>query len=419
MSGISRAETLDSSFSIDSYLGGEAQNLTPGSLFNPGNQLYQFSNGLGFLSLRVNADVGLFQKTLRFVLRPRLHGILQVQPVVTPPPPKAPATSLGDVFLNEAFFEVKPSDSFDLAIGRQNFQWGPAESLNLSNLMRPELLIGIQPFYEVRGRYMARANVSIGGNFSWITLAELNPIVDQHFESTPQTSEISQSRLETKFEYSWANGSNNIGLVAGQRKMLNSPSQTIPSAGLYASFTLSDAWQIYAEGRTDHGTDYVYPRDGGFSDPTTDQNWYLISLAGVRYTASEGTEFRLEAIQNTLGFSDSENKQIRTGLLSPTTRDAYLAVAGQTTIPGQNLLYLSIRSSSQKVLWGIFRQPVSSFHSLFSVQDGSSFSFVSFESGLSDRFSIYLYAGTALGDQNSEFRRLLDQTGGLALRLSL
>lgn len=409
------ADFFTGRYSLDGYLGAQVQRPTKGFLFNPGNRILFIPDEFAFAELRPNARVSLGDH-LQLVARPRARGVWRSQPDLEPD--GISDATLRDLYVNEGFATLRATDDIEFTIGRQNFQWGPAESFSPSNILFPELLFRIEPYYEVRGRYMARANVAFGDSWSWITLGELNPVDDDDFETPPVVNEFNQQRVETKLEFRWDNGGKYVGLIAGRRDVKG------PQAigGGYAAWTISDAWQVYADGIVQEGSELVYPVSStALSSDTLDEAAYLVGVLGARYTFTDGTEFRLEGIRNELGFSHDENENLRAGLSNPSTRLPFLAIANQAqmVLPAQSFVYSALRLSSPGVWFDLLRQPTVGLRSLYCIDDNSSFSFATLEAGLSDMATLYLFAGVSSGEAGASLRRWLDHVAGVTYRLSM
>jgi hypothetical protein len=109
---------------LDSYVGGANQSFGS-SAFNPGNRVLYLKENYGYVELRPEAKATLGKNPI--VLRPRVHANLQSAVETSPPGDEA---STVDVWLNEGYFVTSPNDDLEISIGRQIYQWGPAEVLN-------------------------------------------------------------------------------------------------------------------------------------------------------------------------------------------------------------------------------------------------------------------------------------------------
>jgi hypothetical protein len=402
---------------LDTIGGYESQTVLENSLYNPGNQFLELSSSYGFLELRPDIDLSLM-KRLRFVVRPRIRGMMAEEPSVEPRPEPPPKTTTVDRYYHEAFVSVKPISSVEVSAGRQNFQWGPSEILNPSNLFFPDLLLGIQPYYEVRGRPMLRLNLSLGENWSLITLGEVNALNDEHYETMQLSDDENQHRVQTKLEYNWNNSTGIFGLTLGRRET----SEDVGSLGIYSSINLNDAWQFYLEGRADQGSDLlVLSESGALSSREPEKEVYFIGLAGLRYTFSGGTEFRIEEIHNDLAFSARENRILQDALANPTSQFAALPLAFQSQggLPGRDFIYTALRWSSPGDIWPGLKQPIWGLRGLNNLEDGSSLWWTSFETGLTDSLSSSVYGGLAFGDDDTSLRRTIGGIWGGALKWSL
>ncbi len=401
-----QARAWETAIKLDTFAGAASQDIQE-SIFNPGNRVYYLSSDIGFLEVRPEGRLDLFDSTLRFVLRPRARGVAQTQPELSPP--GGEQLYYWDLYMNEAFVSIRPTDSAEVIVGRQNYQWGPAELLNPSNMLFPELLTRTEPFYEVRGRTMARVNIGLGMEWSWVTMVELNPLRDENFENDASVKDTSLNRIQTKLEYAWDNASKIVGMTVGKVDVTD---ETLVTGGGYGSYAINDAFQIY--------TDFVLQKDHLAAGVGTEAIAYY-GIAGVRYTTASGAEFRLEEVRNGFGKSREELDEVRAYLTDPSTRFEALSTLGfsRAALPGRDYIYAAFRHSSQATIANLFRQPMLSIRSLVSLNDGSSFSSMAFETGLSDWLTLYLFGGIAAGNDDSELRQALNRTVGVALRASI
>ncbi len=382
---------------LDSFFGATHQSFG-GSTFNPGNRVLYLSENYGFIELRPEAKLGLKKNAV--VVRPRVRATLQ--PTIDTTPASSEASTI-DVWLNEGYAVASPISDLEISLGRQIFQWGPAEVLNPSNLFHQELLARLEPFYEVRGKTMARVNWSVGQQWSWVTMAELMPLPDDSFDSMTQIDDESLRRLQTKLEFNWNNGANYLAATAGQREI---NSETSAGIGGYGAYTLNDAFQIYS--------------DVIFLENTRTDEFDFYGLAGLRYTTVGGTEFRIEGINNQRGLTSGEFDTLRAILQNPFFAQFAAPVLQNNDSPllGRGYVYSSVRYSLEKDWLGMM-QPMFSLRNLFSTGDQSSFSSVNWEAGLAENAMLYIYGGLAAGQRDSELRQSLDRSIGLAVRISL
>ncbi|MEQ1878987.1 MAG: hypothetical protein ABL958_20270 [Bdellovibrionia bacterium] len=400
-------------FRFDLLGGGAIQDPLANSVWNPGNQAYQFSESYLFGEIRPDFEVR-FGDSIRVVARPRLKGMLQSKPEIIG---LEGETQLKDAYVNEAYVEAIPFDSLILVAGRQNYQWGPAESINPTSFFFPDLTYRVEPFYEFRGRNMARANLSLGDSWSVILLGELPPASDEHLETGNIPEDIFDERFAVKAEYAWGEGAHNIGLVAGRRKIDRNENLF----GAYSMVTASSAWQLYADVLVTEGSPTLL-LTGNPVEPlaaTRTSGYYPTGVAGVRYTFEGGAEWRWEWIFNRNGYTSREYRDLKTLIAVNPLVIEYWASRQTFPLIGENYLYSSIRQTSQSTWLGFFRQPILSLRVLWAMGDDSGFLSGSWEWGVGDSGTCYLYAGVAMGEPDSELRRALDRVAGVAYRLSL
>ena len=402
------------SATLDVYAGGSYQTFKESTPFNPGNNVYRLSKQQGFLQLRSN-DLYRYGP-VTFEVRPRGAYYGRTEPETIPQ--EASKKSYSEIYSNESFVQIDFSKSARLVVGRNNFQWGPAELLSPSNFLFPDLIVKPEPYYEVKGLTIARFNYT-AGPWTWVTIAELQPLKDYSYELDPNYQEFSQQRLLTKIEATFNGDADAVGLTLGSRVR---DEKTMPLAGLYATYTPNDAWQVYTDTLLGQGSDTPEVTDQGVSFArATDGNLYVFSLAGVRYTFVDGTEVRLELIHNQFGFSKTEqSKLLDTMKTGGIAQLAALGVAHSQRSPlyGQNYVYGAVRWLGPARFLGIFQSPIVALRGLYSVDDGSSSVFSTFEGGLTDNMTFYAFAGATGGAEDTDLRRLTDGSGGIALKYS-
>src|SRR5690606_3024926 len=93
--------------------------------------------------------------------------------------------------------------------------------------------------------YRAQANFSSGQWFSLILMQEFQPLSDRWDSRDAPADEVFRKRGLAKAEWSWDNSNKILGFTAGRER--KAPGE-LWRAGAYGSWTLSDAWQLYADG---------------------------------------------------------------------------------------------------------------------------------------------------------------------------
>lgn len=408
----------ESTFNFDSILGASGQSFRQTSPFNPDNQVFQLSRSQGTIFLRPGFKIS--KNRYAFVVRPRLTAVTREAPVSNlPNSPVDSKASYIDLYTNEVFAKYDQGEYFQIALGRQNYQWGPAEILSPTNFMLNELTSRAEPYYEVRGVNMARVNLSFGGAWSWVTLAELPPLGDSSYGLSQHPVDGNEKRWLTKLDYNCNGGANFLGLEVGSRTR----DRAMSLIGTYGAWAPTDAWQFYADAITGKGSDVPYPDATGV--PSTAEiessKIYTLGVIGLRYTFAGGTEWRIEQIRNDYGFTSAQQRDylnaLKRGGLSQ-----YLALqgvhSGRTMFYGTSYSYAAVRWAGTSKYWRYFHQPSLAIRALLSNTDGSAFTSATFETGLSDQIAIATYAGVATGADDSELTRVNSGVWGISLKHS-
>jgi hypothetical protein len=205
--------------------------------------------------------------------------------------------------MTELFLAWQPRDWIAVTYGLQNFQWGPAELFSPSNRVFHEVGLFRDPLYYVRGRHLARVNVSAGRQWSLVALAELGDNGEPAFREGEHFGRSGQ----VKFEFARASGGSYFGMTAGGR--IGEP----PWFGEYAEVALGEAWAVYLDASHQHGSQAWYPvsldpfRAGFVRTQQDDTTLRTLAVAGVRYTFVSGTEVRAEYLHQDAGWSSRQS----------------------------------------------------------------------------------------------------------------
>lgn len=355
---------------------------------NPRNEVGHFPSWIHSLEGRL--EVREQWRILDFTLRPRLAAEL----VRVNREWEQDAT----LFFQEAFVRADVSDSISLSLGRIQFGWGPADTVTPTNWMLPEIVWQASPYYEQLGVYRAQSNLSIGQSFSWVTAVEL-PSLRDSLETKKEARERFAKRWFTKAEQSWNHANQVLGLVAGQERI------ALGSAwrgGAYGSWTLSDAWQLYA--------------DAAWRKSIASK-WNALSVAGARYTFENGAELRLEGIYNQAGSTRAELKRANQSLLFFSKKDlTTLYEARRASLLSKHYLYSGFRWVDPSFASTWLTNPGFGIRALHSITDHSTAVLGNFEAATSDWLSASIFYSIGFGEQDSEMRKIYDGTVGLGFR---
>lgn len=301
---------------------------------NPDNQVLRTPHGVVDNQLRPNLRFELDR--LQVVVRPRFSLDWSVRR-------DEDAWSdewKGSVDLPEAYASWRVNDVFSLSYGLQNYQWGPAETLNATNTIihRPynRNLLTL-----VKGKQIVRLNISYGRRFSTILLFEPGDNGEPPFRFNTRFDR----KILLRTELTSRSGASYVGLAGGAGSL------SAEWFGEYGSVALSDAFSIYIDARHQAGSDAWYPTASA-DDPVgfeqrRSQHIKTIGVAGARYTFESGADLRVEYIHNDVGYTRQEERlatqNVLTRLATTPAVLGYLQAPG-LDLPGQKYAYASARA---------------------------------------------------------------------------
>jgi hypothetical protein len=357
------------------------------SALNSGNRVARLPSRLLQLEGRIDARTSL--SIFDFTARPRAEGSLDWI--------NGASERTASAYFQEAFFRMRLLDSLSLSAGRIQFGWGPSESISPSNWFVPEIQWQASPYFEQLGVYRSQANFTWGQGFSLILMGELQPLGD-NWSSDSALPEVFRKRSLAKAEWSWDNADKILGLTAGRERRL--PGE-LWRAGLYGSWTLDDAWQLYGDGAARE------ERPGG--------PWKPLTVLGARYTSEGGAEFRLEGIHNGSGLSrrDRVLQEALLGQVGEIALRELIEERGQS-LPGREYLYAGFRWANPPFFPATFQTPVLWLRALHSLSDHSTSWIAGSEVGFLGSFSTTVYGALATGPGGGELRRLYRSLVGVA-----
>ncbi|HET8540207.1 MAG TPA: hypothetical protein VFL83_10085 [Anaeromyxobacter sp.] len=264
---------------------------------NPDNAVLRLPQAAGSTELRpdLRLEAG---RDLRGYVRPRL--LLQVQK------PRVagawqPETSDASVEWTELYASWQADERVAVAYGLQNFQWGPADLVSPSNRIFHVTGFFRDPLYVVRGRHLARVNLSAGRAWSAVLLAEVGSNGERPFVA----GEPFEPKAQAKLEWSDPGGRGYAAVTAGAGR------DSRGFFGGYASVGIGDALSVYADSVTQLGSRGWYPIDDGaggarFEHALAGAGLRTLALGGVRYTFEGGTDLRLEYLFDEAGWTPAQ-----------------------------------------------------------------------------------------------------------------
>lgn len=293
---------------------------------NPHNAVLAVPQGTSLTELRpdVRVDGG---RTLRLVARPRLlleatrTRSASFQPVVSTSPFAPPQVTGFTVRSGwrparwdhrltwlDLFGEVRVTPWLSVTAGLQNYQWGPAEALSPSNRVFHETGFTRDLLHVVRGKNLARANLSVGQAFSAVLLAEVMDNGDEPFVAGGRFHE----KAALKLEWAAASGRCYLGVTGGGEKIRGGgpAADTLGRGhfGEYAAVQLTDGLSAYADAVHRRGSEAWVPveQPGGavvFAQPDRLRGLRTLAVGGLRYTFADGTDVRLEYVFDEAGWT--------------------------------------------------------------------------------------------------------------------
>jgi hypothetical protein len=217
----------------------------------------------------------------------------------------------------ELFVSITPSGRFSLQIGRQNFQWSPAELGSPSNWIYQSDKLGEyftrSPQSKVDTRDLIKAGLSFGQSFSLIAMAEY----EVFNRDRPQVYQ--GRRAAGKAEFSWNDAASSIGIVVGAAERLK-----FPFVGEYFTLSLGEAFTIYADASHKKGSSVVKPVTIEIPDNLQAQRVIVFdqpklesekleheAILGMKFTFLNGFELRLEGAYSSVGLTKEELDLVR------------------------------------------------------------------------------------------------------------
>lgn len=245
-----------------------------------------------------------------------------------------------DARINELFLQKDLNSSWIVAVGLQNYQWGPAELMSPSNPIFHLATDSQDSTYQARGHTMLRLNYSPDGDWSFVSLFEFARNEEKDFiagqDFSPKGLIKAEYRLPTATDY--------LGVSIGNEQMHD------PFIGEYGNFTFDETFSVYFDIKHTAISRRYFPHTDYGQVPrmnlyTYHGSVYMLGVVGFR-VEMEDFDFRWEEISNELGFSSSEIEQIGLSMspLSPTAeqnQERFL-YSGRELI-SKNYSYLSLR----------------------------------------------------------------------------
>lgn len=260
-----------------------------------------------------------------------------------------------DSFMSEAFAQWTASDAITLALGIQSYQWGAAEVFSPSNRIFHETAQDRTTLFEVRGRYIARLNLSVGKSWSTVIMSEIKENKDNVDIKPFSAEEPWHPTVLIKPEFNWNNGSDYIGMVLGHRNHGG------PWLGEYFSYAIPsfEGFTVYADGSHERGSRAWYPQTTSLGpgrpnivtferSKKGDNDIKSFVITGVRYDFENGSIARVEYIHNDSAYNSEESSTALSAFNSLVPEQFAVAatnikrfLAPGLELQGQRLIYVS------------------------------------------------------------------------------
>lgn len=388
---------------------------------NPDNSVALIPNTA--FDSRMLPDFQFRAKTFKLIFRPIISerwSQTRVESLSTSSKIKA------DAYINEAYAQWNASDSFLFAFGLQNFQWGPTESISPTNKIFRDSILSKDVFYESKGKYLSRANLSLGKNFNFILLSNVDQ-APRH--DTYRSEEVFETSVLAKAEANWNGGANYFGLAGGAFESGN------PWFGEYFNLDIKfiDGLSIFGDVSHEKQPLSWYPvRRSIPGGPTTaydlvtfeqserdNNNFKTLAVGGLRYAFENGSDLRFEYIFNQLGYTNEQREDAYYGIdPTVTTQSPYLLVNSSRFfypgigLPGQKYGYASVRvpdffTLNDLLFYGRF---------LNSLTDHSSYMLFAFEYTIGDAGTFIFSQAGSSGGEHSELQGLVTNSTTLGYK---
>jgi hypothetical protein len=260
---------------------------------NPENAVLQLPSAAASTELRPDLRLEAGRDLSAFV-RPRLLALAQKPRIAGA---WQPETSDASVEWIDLYASWRADEHVAFAYGVQNYQWGPAELVSPSNRIFHVTGFFRDPLYVVRGRHLARVNLSAGRAWSAVLLVEVRDNGEQPFVA----GEPFEPKAEAKLEWSDPGGRGYLAVTGGAGKTSRG------FFGEYGSLSIGDGFSVYADAVHQMGSRAWIPVETApgvarFEHALADAGLRTLALGGVRYTFAGGTDLRLEYLFDETGW---------------------------------------------------------------------------------------------------------------------
>ncbi|MBM4251134.1 MAG: hypothetical protein FJ146_04130 [Deltaproteobacteria bacterium] len=375
---------------------------------NPENQVLRIPNTTYASLLRPNFKIT--SSDVQFVVRPR---VIYRQDYTKVNDKQQPETSQLQSYLNDAFVQWTVSDTVTFTYGKQVYQWGAAETFSPSNRIFHDVASNRDIRYEVRGKRIARLNLSSGKELNAVLMADVEDDKDALIFNA-DTKWVPSALA--KGEYGWNSGADYLGLVMGGQK------NGLPWIGEYfnVSVPFFDGLSLFGDTSHQRGSEAWYPVVNSQNTPVGVQQQitfghsrldskhvYTLAVVGLKYDFINGTILRGEYVYNEAGYTKTQRDLARAALdprnplQQPVLLDNFKRYfAPGLDITGQRYAYASLYVPDMFKINDLLFMA----RTVYSLLDKSSLSYVSVDYKMGGNGTLSLAVGGGAGKSNSELK---------------
>jgi hypothetical protein len=295
---------------------------------------YALVTNAGFTS--TSFDLKWKADNYRIVARPAFLGLLQVNKFADKQN-KTKFEQKSKADFKELFTVWVPSGDSSITLGRQKYEWGPAELYNVSN---PFVILNPHESFThtfTVSPVLVKASQSFHKSWNLSLLADLET-----------KKEIVDGAYVAKLENASTEGDFVFGTTYGKGKI------TPQFIGLYGRWSHSSGFSVYTDSKQTSGSAAYYPVDkGGGGGPLIElqdkyfnsSKKFIMSILGLRW--EDKWDLRFEYLYNGAGYNKSEIENLPLAFI-PTNPyvQANVNSLAQLHLPflQQNYFYFSSRS---------------------------------------------------------------------------
>ncbi|MBY0553959.1 hypothetical protein K2P97_05490 [bacterium] len=384
----------DLRYSLDVYVYGQKNQLAD-SIVNPLNAVLKTPNLE--LNLDLRGELKWKSGNNLALIRPRITTYGKSIEVAGNTQQESKST----VDLTDAFHEYYWTGQISTTIGLQVYQWGPAEFMNASNPLYHFNTRQKSVVYKEKGQVLLRGNFSTNKENSFVLM--IQPVSNNEPEWIAEDKYTPKAIF--KYEKSWTQTNNYLGLVVGSEEKSNL------FVGEYFNYSFFDGFSIYADVK--HARDrinYIPAISGATYDMVPENQlknqWPTLGVFGLRW--EDSYDVRLEYIYNGMGYTKDD---LNAAVVSAASRLNPNYVQNLTRflrpgleVLGQSYIYASYRINEP------FNLKEFNFYSRYiqSIQDDSAQFQLEFDKALLDSYLIFSNVSFTNGALDTEFRLIND-----------